>query len=252
MNNEKKHGKLVAIYPVTQGVGGKYVATNMAHAYKEKNTDKKVALVDFDFKAPYLAGYLTDNDKVHGIDNLIEKIDGGFLDEELFKENMVDMGNGIELLKGTKLRNNHYFIQPNHIEEIIRFLRKLYDVVFVSVSTLSDNSATTTTLFDADEVVMVSRNDFTCYSLVEGALNVVNHYKQEELQVKWIYNQYHEESKMDFNDVIQSNNLKVIGVIPFEKTTIDNRDLKGKAFGNLIKRKRQDSPFDEVIAGLEM
>ncbi|WP_442637643.1 AAA family ATPase [Rossellomorea marisflavi] len=252
MNNETLNGKLIVLYPVTQGVGGKYVATNVAHLYKEENPDKKVALVDFDFKAPFLAGYLSDQDKVHGIDNLIEKIDGKFLNEELFMENMVRLKNGVDLLKGTNLGNHHYFIQPSHIDEIIGFLRKLYDVVFVSVSTHPDNSATTSALFVADDVVVVSRNDFTCHSMVNGALKVVNHYKNDDIKLKWVYNQYQEDSKMDFNDVIRDNDLQVIGVIPYNAETIDNRDLQGSVLGKFMKRKRQESPFGEVVTGLEM
>ena len=250
MNSENTNGKLTVIYPVTQGVGGKYVATNIAHVYKERFPEKKVALVDFDFKAPYLAGYLTDNDKVHGIDNLIEKIDGGFLDDELFKENMVVMENGIELLKGTKLRNNHYFIEQKHMVEIVKFLRNMYDVVFISVSTQADNAGTTSALFEADELIVVSRNDFTCYSIVDSALEIANHYKKDEVVLKWVYNQYFEGSNLDFNGLIGENSLEVIGVVPFDKGTIDNRDLKGKAFGNIIKRKRQETPFDEIVTNL--
>ena len=252
MSNENMQGKLVVFYPVAQGVGGKYVTTNVANTYKELFPEKKVALVDFDFKAPYLAGYLTDNDKIHGVDNLIEKIDGGFLDEELFMENMVKMDSGIELLKGTKLRNNHYFIEPKHIMEIVKLLRQAYDAVFVSVSSQADNAGTTASLFEADELIIVSRNDFTCFSLAEGTLEVANHYKKESTVLKWVYNQHNEASNLDFNGFIGENALQVIGVVPFNKDAIDNRDLKGKAFGNLLKRKRQETPFDEVVKGLEI
>lgn len=250
MNTENLQGKLTVIYPVTQGVGGKYVATNIAHVYKERFPEKKVALVDFDFKAPYLAGYLTDNDKIHGVDNLIEKIDGGFLDDNLFKENMVIMDNGIELLKGTKLRNNHYFIEPKHIQEIIKFLRKMYDAVFVSVSTQADNSGTTISLFEADELILVSRNDFTCHSQLDASLDIANHYKKDDLSMKWVYNQFVESSNMDFNSLIAEYGLQVIGVVPYDNETIDNRDLKGKVFGSIIKRKRKDTPFDEIANNL--
>lgn len=241
--------KVIVFYPVTQGVGGKYVATNVAHNLKEQQPEKKVALVDFDFRAPYLAGYLTDNDKVHGVDNLIEKIDGGFLDEEMFRENMVTL-NGIDVLKGTKLGKNHYFITQRHVEEILHLLRTMYDVILVSVSSDSDNAATTSALFDADEVVVVSRNDFTCYSGFDGAMDIVNFYKQEDAPLKFVYNQFFESSNLDFNPLMSTYGLKVIGVVPFAPETIDNRDLKGKVFGNLMKRKKQESPFDEVVGGL--
>lgn len=244
-----KQAKVIVFYPVTQGVGGKYVATNVASNYKEQFPDKKIALVDFDFRAPFLAGFLTDSDKFHGVDNLIEKIDGGFLDEELFRENMVPL-NGIDVLKGTQLGKNHYFIEQKHIKEILLKLREFYDVVFISVSSDSDNAGTTSALFDADEVVMVSRNDFTCYSSFDNAMDIVEAYKKDELVVNFIYNQYVESLNLDFTPFIKNYGLKVIGVVPFTVDSIDNRDLKGKVFGNIIKRKKQDTPFDEVVKGL--
>lgn len=250
MNSENTQSKLTVVFPVTQGVGGKYIATNVANVYKERFPDKKVALVDFDFKAPYLAGYLTDNDKVHGVDNLIEKIDGGFLDDELFSENMVTLDSGIEVLKGTRLRNNHYFIEQKHIQEIIRMLRNSYDAIFISVSSLADNAGTTVSLFEADELLIVSRNDFTCYSLAESALETVKHYKKEDVELKWVYNQHFEGSNLDFSAIISEQSMKVVGVVPFNKESIDNRDLKGKAFGGILKRKKQETPFDEIVDNL--
>ncbi|AJD93446.1 hypothetical protein JMA_41290 (plasmid) [Jeotgalibacillus malaysiensis] len=246
-----KQAKVIVFYPATQGVGGKYVATNVAHTMKEQHPEKTIALVDFDFRAPFLAGYLTDNDKVHGVDNLIEKIDGGFLNNDLFKENMVTL-NGIDVLKGTKLGKNHYFIEQKHIEEILTFLRRLYDVVLISVSSDTDNAGTTTALFNADEVVLVSRNDFTCYSVFESAMDIINFYKKDEAEVKFVYNQFDESSNLEFNTYIGKNGLPVIGVVPFASNTIDNRDLKEKVFSGLIKRKKQETPFDEILKGLSL
>lgn len=246
-----KESKLIVFYPVVPGVGSKYIATNVAHNLKEREPEKKIALVDFDFHAPYLAGYLTDTDKIHGIDNLTDKIDGGFLDEVLFKENMVPI-NGIDVLKGTKSGKNHFFIEQKHVEEILMWLRSLYDVVIISVSSDSDNAGTSTALFHADQIVVVSQNNFTSYSQFDIAMDVVNFYKNDKSVLRFVYNQYFDGSNLDFTPHLQTYGLDVIGVVPFNSDSIDNRDLKGKVFGNILKRKKQETPFDEISTGLAL
>ena len=126
--------KLFVCMPVMVGNGSKYIATNLAHYTKKLYPDKKVALVDFDFINPYLAEKLSLHDNIHGIDNLTDKIDGNFLDNHLFTENMVKLKNGVELLKGTKLTHNLDLIKKHHIEKILELLRSLYDFVFIAVS----------------------------------------------------------------------------------------------------------------------
>ena len=66
--------KVITVYPIVTGNGAKFITTNLANTLKEEYPDKKIALVDFDLKHPYLAHTLSEFDEVHGIDNLIEKI----------------------------------------------------------------------------------------------------------------------------------------------------------------------------------
>ena len=126
--------KMFVCMPIVIGNGSKYIATNLSHYTKILYPTKKVALVDFDFKNPYLAERLSLHDTIHSIDNLIDKIDGNFLNETLFFENMIKLKNGVDLLKGTKITHNVKLIQKNHIEKIISILKNNYDYVFMTVS----------------------------------------------------------------------------------------------------------------------
>lgn len=247
----KKHGDLIVCYPVLQGNGAKYTATNLADAIKNKNREMSVALIDLDFKAPYLAGYLSGHDKVHTIDNLIERLDGGFLDEEAIKENMVELKNGVELLKGTKLKNTYYFIKQEHIRQILVMLKKMYDVIVVAVSNGNDSLSTMVAMLSADHIILVAKNDYSNYLSLENEIAFVQNYASDEGKIKLIFNMYDADSDLDFHPILSEAKIPLVGWIPYDKDTINNRHIKsGKLVGKLLKTKKEESPYDELVSSL--
>lgn len=245
----KNNSQMIVCYPVLPGNGSKFTATNLAYAYKDAHPEKKVALVDFDLKMPYLAGLLSTSDNVHGLDNLIEKIDGEFLDEQMFEENMIEMKNGVELLKGTKIKHTYNFIGKHHMEQIISLLRKKYDVIFTSVASEADNVGTNSVLFDADKIVMVTRNDFRNHVQFEDAVTIVNHYGKDDSSKSVLFNMYDEQSNLDYSQLLKYNELDVVGYVSFDMDNLDNRNLSSNKGGKFFGRKGT-STYDDVLTKL--
>lgn len=253
MFNKEDKGKVIVCYPVVIGNGNKYIATNIANYYKQKYPNKGVALVDFDFKNPYLAGKLAIQDDIHGIDNIIDKIDGNFLDQNLFLENMIKLRNNVELLKGTKLIGNHRIITKNHIEKTLEVLKEAYDFIVVAVSCDIDNSGTVYGLFNADEVVMVCKNNFTNFKSMDRAINIIMNYKRTNSKLKLIFNMSQEGSDLDFTKHINDNEIEVIGAIKYDESTVDNEDLQGVSLASKVfksKNKGQEA-YESIIQALE-
>lgn len=88
-DNKKNEAIITTVYPVVNGNGANYIAMNLAYAAKKKDPHAKIAVVDFGFQPSLLGFQFVQDECYHGIDNLIDKINGGFLDEDLFTENMV-------------------------------------------------------------------------------------------------------------------------------------------------------------------
>lgn len=242
-----KNGMMIVTYPALQGNGSKYTATNLAHEIKMQDKDLAVALVDFDFKAPYLAGYLSGHDTVHTLDNLIEKIDGGFLSEDDIRDNMVKLKNGVELLKGTKLTKTYYFIKQEHIRQILIFLKRMYDVVVVAVSHGSDSISTTVSMLSADHVLLVARNDFSNYQVLEREIRFLKNYAANEDKIKLIFNMYDQSSDLDFQPILAETGVPLVAWIPYNPETINNRHIdSGRIVGGLF-RKREQTPYDDVV-----
>lgn len=245
-----KNGLLISCYPVLQGNGAKYTATNLAHEIKMYNRDLSVALVDLDFKVPYLAGYLSGHDEVHTIDNLIEKIDGGFLSEDDIKTNMVELKNGVELLKGTKLAKTYYFIKQEHIHQILVLLKRMYDVVVVAVSHGNDSLSAMVSFLFADHILMIARNDFSNYRVLKSQIRFVKNYAENEDAVKLIFNMYDESSNLDFQPILSETNVPLVAWVPYDPSTINNRHIDGGMVTGRFFRKKEQTPYDELIVRL--
>lgn len=216
--------KIITFYPVMQGVGCKYTATGFAFMLSQMYPKSSIALVDFDFKNPYLAEHLSGHDKVHGIDNLISKIDGNFLTNELFMENMTKIPGLFDILKGTELVGRDHLITQKHIDRIIELLRKNYEYIVIAVSPGADNAGTVYGLYNADEVVMITRINYACYINLPKATNLVIHFKKAR-RINLVYNMYTDNFHLDFTALVQENGLNVIGGLPYDESTIDNHNI---------------------------
>lgn len=243
--------KMFVCMPIVIGNGSKYIATNLSHYTKILYPTKKVALVDFDFKNPYLAERLSLHDTIHSIDNLIDKIDGNFLNETLFFENMIKLKNGVDLLKGTKITHNVKLIQKNHIEKIISILKNNYDYVFITVSN-EVLAGTVYGLFEATDVVLVARNNYTNFKEFKKVLKIVNNYRAKDSKVHLILNQFSETSEVTFNELFNGTKIENIELVPYNEETFDNNDLdKSKITGKVFKsRNTSQKLFQNILEKL--
>lgn len=240
--------KLFVCIPVITGNGAKYTATNLAHYTKTLLPTKRVALVDFDFKYPYLAEKLSLHDTIHSIDNLTDKIDGGFLDSKLFLENMIKLKNGVDLLKGTKLSHSLNLIKKHHIEKIIELLKEEYDYVFVS-ATNEALSGTIYSMFNADKIILVAKNNYSNYKELKKVLKLVNNYKGQNTEIDFIINQCSDVSSVTFTSYFNENNIKNIELIPYDENTFDNSDLDKNAIAQkMFKSKNKvNEVFENIV-----
>lgn len=240
--------KIFVCMPIVTGNGSKYMATNLAHYTKTMFPTKKVALVDFDFKHPHLAEKLSLHDTIHSIDNLTDKIDGNFLDINLFIENMIKLKSGVELLKGTKLTHNIDLIKKHHIEKIIELLKSYYDYVFIAVSNEA-LSGTVYSLFNANEVLLIAKNNYANFKEAKKALNLINHYKGNEAHLSLIINQYSDISEVTFSDYIEKFNILNIELVPYDEQTFDHNDLDKSIIASKVfkSKKKSQEVFETLI-----
>lgn len=233
-----RKSKIITVVPTNTGAGAKFTTVLLAQSILVHNPKAKVAIVDFDFRNPYLAAYLTPEDTFHGIDNLLEKIDANYLSRELFKENMVRIsGTTIDVLKGTKLGGRYDFISKLHVETIINLLREEYDYALISVNTRDDNSGTVFALNKADEVVVVAAQDYMGATRLNGIIDMVETYRSVRSRIKLFINRRdYRYDEIRFEKETDERGLEVIGSLPYDPTYVDNRYLKA-TLASMLKGK---------------
>lgn len=238
--------KFITCFPVMTGNGAKHTALNLAFSYKQKYPEHRVALVDLDFTHPTLLGLETLNDEVHGIDNLLDKIDSNHLTEELFHANLVKTRNGVHLLKGTKLKDNSNTIKREHLEVIFQHLRKGFDRVFINVSSLDDQSGTVYGLHLTDCVLFILNNNYTNYSLCEEQYQLVKRYYHGE-NLFGLFNKFNNHSKVEFGTWIFEKKMTVLGEVPYDEKTIDGVDWFGGLLAKAKKTSKKQSPYEFIL-----
>jgi len=240
---EKKDSKIITVYPASGGNGANYIATNLAYALRERDPYTRIAIVDFDFANPHLGLSLT-NDDIHGIDNLVDKINGDFLDKELFKENMIKLKDNIDLLRGTQL-GQFNLVKQSHLRTITEFLKETYDVVFIATSSETTDPGTAVGLYVADHTLVVSRYNAANAIHATKTFDAIRTYGGQG-DVGVIYNFYHNQNGLDFSDVYKD--WPVFGTIPYLPDTVDNNNLSGNALVSVKKKKNPaQAVYEEVL-----
>lgn len=240
--NEETEGNIITVYPVSGGNGANYIAVNLAYALREKDPYKKIAIVDFDFANPYMATSMTTDD-VHGLDNLIDKINGNFLNEEMFEENMIHLKEDIHLLKGTKM-GRFNLVKQEHLKQITDHLRALYDVVFIATSHSATDGGTAVGLYSADHLLVVGRYNSKNAVLAQKAMEAIQTYSSTS-DVALVYNYYTNQNGIDFSEVF--GQWSTLGTIPYLPDTVDNQDVGGKGLSPIRRKKNASQEVYEQI-----
>lgn len=238
--------KIVTIVPIVSGNGAKFVATNLAYYTKLAQAKKKIALLDFNLKQPFLAQLLTVQDEIHGLDNLIDKIDGNMLNESLFLENMVKTKQDIDVLKGTKMLGKHKLFQPTHFQAILDLAKEIYDLILIAVSPDSDNAGTVIGIHEADKIILTARNNSANVTMAPYTVAMVNQYKQTQESLKIIYNMQSTYSA-DLTEFVKQNGIEVLGALEFDENSVDNINLSGQG-GRLFRQKNKNHDTFSTIA----
>lgn len=235
-------GKIITIFPVAGGNGASYTAVNLAYALREKDPYKKIAIADFDFAHPFLGAGLT-ADTVHGIDNLVDKLNGDFLDNELFMENMIKLRENIDLLRGTQL-GRFNLVKQDHLKKISEFLKEEYDVVIIVTNHAVTDGGTAVGLYVADHTLVIGRYNAANALLAQKTVDAVRTYGGKG-DVGVLYNFYQNQNGIDFSEVFED--WPIFGTLPYLPDTVDNQHLISKGLSPMKKRKNATQDVYEQI-----
>lgn len=242
----QRNSHITTVYPIAGGNGAAYTTIQLARALRQIEKYKKIAVVDFDFSSPVLGEGLHEDD-IHGIDMLVDKINGNILQTDSFLENMIELKNDIHLLRGTQLGYRFPFVEQSHLEVIIKFLREEYDYIFIAISDETTDGGTGTALYHADTTVVVGRyTQKNQYKLKDAIHTVENFITTKDIAL--IYNLYEDQNKLEFSNQLPKE-WRFCGTVPYDTSTIDNHQsiAGGFSFGRGREADLAKETYQEIF-----
>ncbi|MEG1299897.1 MAG: AAA family ATPase [Erysipelotrichaceae bacterium] len=233
-----KECRIIACISTVTGNGAKYTAVNLAHELHKKNPKSQIALVDFDFFNPYLFALQTLNDTFHGVDNLIDKISSNTLNEKLFKENMIKVDGLFDVLKGTKKVGRENIFLHEHIQQIMEYLKNLYDYVVMVVPPKANNAATIYGLNAADDIIMIVRPNYANAVNFEATVELTSsHRKSKDVTLNLMYNMRTQKDDLTpYVKVMDKYDIRILGGMLYEEKSVDNQNISANAFSELASK----------------
>ena len=171
----KENENVIMFTSSTSGEGKTFTAANLAVSFAL--LDKKVILLGLDIRKPRLAELFEINDHQHGITPLLAHNDPT---EEEIRTQIIPSGinNNLDLLMAGPIPPNPTELIARHsLDEIIAYLKKTYDYVFIDTAPVGLVSDTIYIGRVADLTVYVCRADFTAKSSF-GLINTLNEEKK--------------------------------------------------------------------------
>lgn len=235
--------KFITVTPLLQGNGAKFVGTNLAHAIRSNDKDKKIALIDFDFDSPFLAKEILKNEKnasLKGMDNIYAKLHSGTLSKELFFDNMVSVNN-IDILQGVNRFGLGNKYSHSDIQEILDIISDSYDFAIIVTGNNFSYASTVLSLYHSHELFVVVRENLSNEFAFKQQMEIIKSYIDDNKEVNIIYNYVTSNIHVEkLGNLINESNLNIVGQLEFDSSSVDNVDLVGKRKIFNMKSKNTD------------
>lgn len=231
---------ITTVYPLAGGNGANYLAMNLAYKLREKEKIAKIAVFDFDLDNPTL-GEGMHEDSVHGLDKLVDKVNGSLLNRENLLENMVTLKKEIDLLRGSELSHRFPFVKKNHLEEVLNVAKEVYDYIVISTGDKPDNVGVPVSLHHADNLLLVGRYTQKNQWRIKDAVKTVGNYASPQ-KAGVVYNFFNGTNDINLGEHL--GELDVLGSIPYTPGTEDTLHLV-KGFS--LKRSKNNEQTKETL-----
>lgn len=252
-------GKIITVYPLIPSSGSKYTATEMACRYRDLNPTHKIAILDLNLIRPFL-GYGFLERVITGRNNLdafvsayeLAKDSNEGFSVSAIKKIFAEPEHNLFILAGSRDYNQRRHIRTEHISFLLEATKSIFDVIFVSVASDSDNPGTVVSLSSSWKVVIVGKHNHTTFeSFVENIEKITPYVARNKM--KFVYNHYDESLNFHFGDFIILYDMEVLGCLYYDKKTIDSKHLKKGLFRikGLFKSKlKNDKMISEIVRNL--
>lgn len=201
-------GRVFAVYPTKGGVGASSLATNLAVALQGM-PDSKTVLVDFNLQVGDLA-LLLDIQAQH---SFAHSIGDGTIDRVKLRSMLTRHPSGLHLLTMADRPEESNFVQRDHISELVKLLRSLFDNVVVDLGRHIDER-TIELLDHSDLVLLMTSLDVPTIRNTRSYLELFRRLEIPAERVQLIVNRAQENKRVSSRDLVRTVGREVLYAIP--------------------------------------
>jgi len=206
----KRKGKMIAVFSSKGGCGTSFIATNLAVA-----TSARTVLVDLNLQAGDLPLFLGVTPKYSFADMAENR---ARLDEALITSFVTPYSSNVALLAAPKEADSADEIEPEHVFDVLRKLREMYDFVVLDPQHTFD-SITLAALDQSDEIVLVLTLDIPAIRSTQRALEIFDRLGYPRSKIRILVNRWSKQIDLDLRQVEKFLGEPVIGYVPSDYQT---------------------------------
>lgn len=216
--------KVVVFFSSKGGVGRTTLACNLAVCLAQE-TQKKVALVDFDLQGGDVTVMLNLSPK-GTIAELAQEEDR--LEFSLVNSYLAPHMSGLKILPAPLRPEQAEVITAGHVEEILNLLKTYFDIVIVDTSPLF-NDLNLSVLEIASDILLIFTRDLPSIKHVKTDLEVLDTLNLSR-KVKLVLNQSTLDYGIKISDLEKSLNKSPAAILPYDEKTVLSSINKGHPF----------------------
>lgn len=240
-NNLQGQSRVHVFFSTKGGVGKSVIALNTALALAARNQGK-VALIDLDLQFGDL-GILTNLKPLRTISEAVEE---GILGDAELLSGFMETVSGVDVLLAPKKPEMAEYVVEQHIQTLIKTLKKTYRYILVDTS-VSFNEITLSTLDQADQIHFITTMDLLSLKNTKLGLDVLRSLHHLD-KVDLVVNRSNRSQDISPQDIEKSLGLKPGIIIPEEDKLLLESVNQGIPI--MSDRKYKGSKFAKIISGL--
>lgn len=215
--SNKVDSRIISVFSTKGGVGKTTVATNLAVALSNI-TGKKVALLDFDLQFGDVAICLNLYVK-NSMTELVKDFANVEQDQGLMEEYLLTHYSGIKVLAAPIRPENAEYVNAEHIEKTIGFLKGRYDYIIIDTSH-GFNDAVISALDMSDMILYLSTLDLPAIKNTKNGLEIMKSLNYPGNKVRLVINKANESFGIKHSDFESALGVDIWAMIPDDPAAV--------------------------------
>jgi pilus assembly protein CpaE len=236
-------GKIVTIYSPKGGTGSTTIASNLAVALH--NAETQVAIVDGNLQFGDVAVFFNEQER-NNISDLAPRADE--LDPEVVEDVVINhSGSGIKILAAPPRPEDAESVSGDQFSSILAYFRKLYSYIIVDAPSILNEIGLAA--FDASDLILVvTTQDIPSIRNARMFLDLVKILNIETQRLLFVMNNFDKRIGITPDKVGESFKQEIAAVIPYERRTVVPSINRGMPF--MLVEKNRSQPVARAMLDL--